>query len=267
MWSWTILSQSSSSNVCMHDVPEEEEALPQRWHVLPWEPLQQWYISHFLIFLHKISILTASISLSAPRNSIFFLGNCSSFAKQRKIHFLLHSTPFSLIIFLCLRLPDFLSYFGVGKPKNAAAADWYHSTAFNVVWFTGRLHRTHIFKEAKKIEWILDLLSLGGVVTILSAFPYSPLEPGETCLQGSLQVLRPESQSDSETVWQWVKQNCREVRCWGSGTEVRLELSSAEAKTQHFPGPGPGLCVSLGCFSSCSNLWLIVFSLQVFAYR
>jgi len=71
----------------MHDVPEEEEALPQRWHVLPWEPLQQWYVSHFLILLHKISILIAFISLNVPSNSIFFWVTVLLFLNQENVIF------------------------------------------------------------------------------------------------------------------------------------------------------------------------------------
>lgn len=137
MRSWAILSQSSSSNVCMHDVPEEEEALPQRRHVLPWESLQQWYVSHFLVFLRKTSTLTASISLSIPSNSIFFLGDCANFSKWRKLNFLLHSTPLALIVFLCLRLITtwLFPILGWGNPKMLLLLS--ATIVFNAVWFTG----------------------------------------------------------------------------------------------------------------------------------
>lgn len=184
----------------MHDVSEEEEALPQRRHVLPWEPLQQWYVSHFLVFLHKISILIASVSLHLPCNS-----DWASFSKLRKLHFLLHSTPlFSLIVFLCLKFVYFqtFSHFGVGKPKNDAAADWNPNTTFSVVWFTGRLHRTCIFKEAKDLMNTWSSLPWEGYnrsvcIPILSSGDWRKMSmrqsPGD-------QTIKPEWRRDCLTV-------------------------------------------------------------------
>lgn len=75
----------------MHDMPEEEEALPQRWNVLPWESLQQWYFfGHFFFSLCKISILIVSTENRFPNvlsRSICFWVTPVSFLNQNKIPF------------------------------------------------------------------------------------------------------------------------------------------------------------------------------------
>lgn len=122
---------------------------------------------------------------------------------------------------------------GLGKPPDDEATDKNHSifssATFNVAWLAGQLQRTHIFKEAEETRWILEILSLGGVLTILFTFPYSPLEIKR---EVSKAVSRRSDHKASVTArrWQWVKRCCDEIRGQGSVTEPWWELRVAGAE-------------------------------------
>lgn len=81
----------------MHAVQEKEEAMPQGWHVLPREPLQQWYVRHFFVFLHKNQHFDSICFSECSQQQYFFLGDCIVFVSQENIIF--YFIPLHFIFF------------------------------------------------------------------------------------------------------------------------------------------------------------------------
>lgn len=65
----------------------------------------------------------------------FFLGDCTYFSKWGKLHFLLHPTPFSWTVFLCLRLITtwLFPILGWGNPKMLLLLT--ETIVLHLMWF------------------------------------------------------------------------------------------------------------------------------------